>query len=191
MGTRRLAAVVILALVFLGAADSAASPPPQNQPGNPLATQDHLRLSLLLGEWEEEIGYADASSAEDKNTGRWTARTALGLYLRIQYTDTSPGARYRAFGVIAYDSEESIYRMWWYDNQGGIGEYRGQFVDDNTLVLEHSERMAGRAFRERIRYTRVSPNELRTTIEQAWGTGDFKPYLEAVARRTNEGSPRR
>ncbi len=63
------------------------------------------------------------------------------------------------------------YRLWWYDSAAGVGEYRGNFTDEKTLVLEHSGKVEGRRFRERISYTRVSANELHTRIEQAQAIG--------------------
>jgi hypothetical protein len=157
---------------------------------NPLTTEQHLRLAFLVSQWEEEITYTNAQGEQVKGTGRWVARPALGLYLQIQYEGSSPAGPYRAFGVLTYDREEQVYRMWWFDDAAGIGEYRGSFADESSLVLEHNGKVEGKAFRERIRYTRVSPTELRTKIEQAWEGGEFKPFLEGVAHRTGEGPGR-
>ena len=110
----------------------------------------------------------------------------MGLYLIFNYEGRGPQGPYRAHGVLTYAREEQTYRMWWFDDAGGIGEYRGNFTDENTLVLEHRGKSEGRAMRERITYTRVSPTEVRTKIEQAWDTEDFKLYLEATARRTGD-----
>jgi hypothetical protein len=79
--------------------------------------------------------------------------------------------------------------MWWFDSAGGIGDYHGQFTDDNTLAFEHRGKLEGRPFRERITYKRVSPVELRTSIEQAWDHSDFQPYLDAVATRIGDRPP--
>ena len=188
MGARRLAIILISALVLLGAPPRLGS---QQGPGpNPLTTEQHLRLGFLVGQWDEEITYTDAKGSEVKGTGRWVARPALGLYLQIQYEGTSPMGEYRAFGVLTYDHDVQDYRMWWFDDAAGIGEYRGSFTDENTLVLEYSGKAEGKAFRERIRYTRVSPTEVRTRIEQAWEGGEFKPFLEGVAHRTGGGAGR-
>lgn|SRR5574337_614659 len=151
--------------------------------GNPMTLEQHLRLVFLIGRWEEEVTYAEAPASEGKVTARWTARPAMGLYVRIQYEDDAQPRPYRAFGVLTYDREERVYRMWWFDNVAGVGEYRGNFIGENHLVLEHHGKREGKAFRERIRFTRLGPNELRTTIEQAGESGEFRPYLEAVAHR--------
>lgn len=193
MRARRPASLLFLTVLFLSTAGRLGSQqPPAPRPGqgeNPLTTDQHRRLAFLAGQWEEEINYAEAQAGQRRGRGRWLARPALGLYLQIQYKGTSPTGPYRAFGVLTYDREEQIYRLWWFDD-AGIGEYRGEFTDENTLVLEHRGKVQGRDFRERIRYTRVSPTEVRTQIEQAWGTGEFKPYLEAVAHRAGEGPSR-
>ena len=89
---------------------------------------------------------------------------------------------------MTWDREAQIYRLWWFDDAAGIGEYRGSFADANTLVLEHSGKVEGKAFRERIRYIRVSPTELRTKIEQAWQNGEFTTHLEAVAHAPARGA---
>jgi len=158
---------------------------------NPLATQQHLRIAFLTGQWEEQITYAGAKPGEADFSGRWRARALLGLYLQIEYEGQGPQGVYRAFGVLAWDREAQVYRMWWMDDAAGIGEYHGDFTDANTLTLEHSGTVEGRAFRERIRYSRVAPGEVRTQVEQAWGTGAFQPYLEATAKRVQESGGRR
>ena len=187
--------IAALALMTGCAGWSAAQEPPlqrsaprerplaQRPQMNPLATRQHLRLAFLAGQWEEQITYANAKPEEQGFTGRWRARPRLGLYLQIDYEGTGPQGPYRAFGVLTWDREAQIYRMWWFDDADAIGEYKGDFTDENTLMLEHTGTVEGRAFRERIRYTRVSPSEVRTQVEQAWGTGAYQPYLEATARR--------
>ena len=192
-GWRRVAGVVIAALLLAGCAGvaEAQQPPPGPQPAqappaqrpNPLATRQHFRMAFLAGQWEEQITYANAKPGEESFTGRWRARPSLGLYLQIDYEGTGPQGLYRAFGVLTWDREAQVYRLWWFDDAAGVGEYEGDFTDENTLTLEHSGTVEGRAFRERIRYTRVSANEVRTQVDQAWGTGAYQPYLEATARR--------
>ncbi len=185
----RLVMAFLLTLVFFSGGEGAGglqpppATPPQGQGGNPLTTEQHLRLAFLVGQWEEDVTYTGAKPGEDKGTGRWVARPALGLYLQIQYQETSAAGPYRAFGVMTWDRKAQLYRLWWFDDAAGTGEYRGSFADANTLVLEHSGKVEGKAFRERIHYVRVSPTELRTKIEQAWENGEFTTHLEAVARR--------
>ncbi len=181
MGVRRFS----FSAVFL----LAASAVPALGQQNPLATEEHRRLAFLAGQWEEQITYTNAEGQEVKSAGRWVARPTLGLYLQIQYQGTGPQGPYRAFGILTYDRDLGVYRMWWFDDSAGVGEYRGNFTDDDNLVLEYGGKVEGKVFRERIRYTRVAPGEVRTKIEQAWESGEFKPYLEAVAHRT-EGLPR-
>jgi hypothetical protein len=108
----------------------------------------------------------------------------MGRFLQINYEGTGPQGAYRALGVLAYDREMQSYRMFWFDDSGSIGDYRGNFADENTLSLEHRGRVDGRDFRERITYMRVSPTELRTKIEQAWDAGEYRVYLDAQATRT-------
>ncbi len=191
MDARRLAMLFALALLFSALVGSASGPmAARAQGGNPLTTEQHYRLAFLAGQWEEEITYASSPPEQPREKGQWTARPALGLYLVIQYTGASSQPPYRAFAVLTYARDEQAYRMWWFDNAAGIGEYRGNFTDENTLALEHVGKVEGKAFRERIRFTRVSPTEVRTNIEQAWETGEFRPYLEAVAHRTGEAPAR-
>ena len=196
MHVPRAATALLLTLVaFLGPGgrlrgqQPPAAAPAQRPGGNPLTTEQHLRLAFLAGQWEEEVTYAGAKPDEAKGAARWMARPALGLYLQIQYEGASPAGPYRAFGVMTWDREAQAYRLWWFDDVAGVGEYRGNFTDENNLVLEHSGKVEGKSFRERIRYTRVSPTEVHTKIEQAWESGEFKLYLEGVARRT-EGPAR-
>jgi hypothetical protein len=167
-------------------------PPPGKAPNpqlaNPQATEKHRRLAFLAGSWEEEITYADAKPDEAKSTGRWTARPALGLYLNIQYRSGGPRGPYRAFAVLTYDTEQNRYRMWWFDDAGGIGEFSGDFTDSNSLVMEHAGTSEGKPFRERFRYTRVSATEVQTSIEQSWDNGPFKLYLQAVAHRAGDAA---
>ncbi len=173
--------------------NSTQAAPPGKAPGvvqgnprlaNPLATDKHRRLLFLAGEWEEKITYADAKPGEEESTARWRANPVMGLYLNIQYGSGGPRGSYRAFGVLTYDKDQERYRLWWFDDAAGIGEYSGDFTDLNSLVLEHNGKVEGKAFRERMRYVRVSQDEVQTFIEQSWENGPFKPYAQAVAHRT-------
>jgi hypothetical protein len=93
-------------------------------------------------------------------------------------------------GVLTWDDTARIYRMWWFDDSGTVGEYRGAFRDENTLVLEYQGKQDGQDFRERLSYSRLGPGQLSTKIEQAQGSSDFAPYLEATARRMHAGAAR-
>jgi hypothetical protein len=160
--------------------------PPQ-MPQNPRVGPEHRRLAFLLGAWEEKVTYP--GETEKDGSGRWFARPALGMYLHINYEGSGPQGNYRALGILTWDREQQTYRMWWFDDGGGIGEYRGSFTEENSLSLEHHGKVDGRDFRERITYTRITPTQVNTKIEQAWGTGEFKTYLEATANRTGDAPP--
>jgi hypothetical protein len=159
----------------------------QQMPQNPRIGPELRRLAFFLGVWEEKVTYP---GAEEKNgTGRWVGRPALGNFLMINYEGSGPEGNYRALGMLGWDREEQTYRLWWFDDGGGVGEYRGSFAGENALTLEHHGKVDGRDFRERITYTRSAPGELRTKIEQAWGTAEYKTYLDAVATRTGDTPP--
>jgi hypothetical protein len=194
----RFATVVILlglagAPAFPQAAPSGQPPPqrppaqPQPFPQNPAATAEHVKLRFLLGAWEEEVDYSGADAGPGR--GRWFARPALGLHIVIEYQGGGPQGPYRANGILTWDLNDKVYRLWWFDDQGTIGEYRGQFTDENTLALEHRSKVGGRDFRERLIYQRVSPTEVRTHITQSWEGAEFKPYLDAIAIRTGDRPP--
>lgn len=158
-------------------------------PGRP--GPEGRRLAFLVGAWEEKVTYLGESPEQkgEEGTGRWFARPVLGHFLQFNYEGTGPQGPYRAFGVLAYDRETQNFRLLWFDDAGGVGDYRGNFVDGNTLSLEHQGKVEGRDFRERISFTRVSPREIRTKIEQAWETGEYRVYLEAQATRTGGPPP--
>lgn len=165
----------------------AQQPPPRQGPG--LGPQMR-RVGFLLGQWEEEVTYAGREPDASRGRGRWMARPDLGRYLSLRYEARGPEGPYQAMGLLMWDEKQNEYRMWWFDDGGGVGEYRGTFRDEDTLVLEHRGQVDGRDFRERITYTRVTPAEVRTRIEQAYGSEDFKTYLDAIAKRV-EGQPQR
>jgi hypothetical protein len=153
-------------------------------PGRP--GPEGRRLAFLVGAWEERVTYS-GEAPEQKNeggTGRWSARPMMGRFLQFYYEGVGPQGPYRAFGVLGYDREAQNYRLLWFDDSGGVGDYRGNFADENTLSLEHRGKVEGRDFRERITYTRVSPTEIHTKIEQAWDAGEYRVYLDAQATRT-------
>jgi hypothetical protein len=176
-------------LLCIGGAPLFAQQPPQQPPGllNPRAGPEHRRLAFLLGAWEEKVIYP--GQAEKDGSGRWFTRPLLGMYLSFQYEGAGPQGNYRAFGVLAFDRDASGYRMMWFDDAGGIGDYRGHFTDDNTLSLEHRAKVEGRDFRERITYRRISATQVQTVIEQAWDNENYKTYLEASATRTGDAPP--
>jgi hypothetical protein len=185
-------ATLVCFLVAVGcAAQQPQRPPaPQDRPQpfqNPRGGPEQRRLAQFLGVWEEIVVYP--GQAEGQGRGRWFTRPAMGLYLIVQYEGSGPQGDYRAMGVLAWDREAQNYRMLWFDDAGGIGDYLGNFTDDNTLILEHRGKVEGRDFRERITYIRTSPTQLKTRIEQAWEKGEYRIYLEATATRTADQPP--
>ncbi|MBI3484886.1 MAG: DUF1579 family protein [Acidobacteria bacterium] len=190
----KLMGIILVGIICLALPLSAqqeqrpVGPPPGMQgPGRP--GPEGRRLAFLVGAWEEKVTYP-GETPEQKNeggTGRWFARPMMGRFLQFNYEGVGPQGLYRAFGVLTYDRETQSYRLFWFDDSGGVGDYRGNFADENTLSLEHRGKVEGRDFRERITYTRVSPTEIRTKIEQAWDAGEYRVYLDAQAIRT--GAP--
>jgi hypothetical protein len=179
-----IAGIICLALP-LGAQQQRPLAPPQAMQGPGRLGPERRRLAFLVGAWEEKVSYA-GGTPEQKNeggTGRWFARPLMGRFLQVNYDGVGPQGAYRAFGVLTYDREAQSYRMLWFDDSGGVGDYRGNFADENTLSLEHRGKVDGRDFRERITYTRVSPTEIHTKIEQAWDAGEYRVYLDAQAAR--------
>ncbi len=150
---------------------------------NPFSGAEDKKLMVFAGAWQEDVRYAGDPADSPSGKGRWIARPAYGLYLVIGYEGNGPEGDSHAHGVMAYDHEDRVYKLWWFDDAGGIGEYSGNWKDDNTLVLEHKKTAGGRPFRERITYTHVSDDEVHTRIEQAWGTEAYKVYLDASAQR--------
>lgn len=168
--------------------------PPTQPPGQALGPEPR-HLAFLVGAWQEKVKYpAEAADQKDEEgTGRWFARPVLGRFLQFNYEGATPQGPYRALGMLTYDREAQNYRLLWFDDMGGVGDYRGNFTDQNTLSLEHHSKVEGRDFRERISFTRVSPGEVRTRIEQAWDVGAYHIYLEADATRIGpppQGPPR-
>jgi hypothetical protein len=187
--------LILCSALLIGTSTAAQEPPPKIQEpaqrgAGPQARPELRRLAFLLGGWEEEITYAGREAGSDKGRGRWLARPDLGRYLNFRYEGSGPEGDYHALGLLTWDAESQSYRMWWFDDSGGAGEYRGNFRDENTLVLEHRGKVEGRDFRERITYTRAGPGEVRTKIEQAYGDEEWKTYLEATAHRMrDQGRP--
>ena len=150
---------------------------------NPFAGTEDQKLLSLAGAWQEDVRYAGDAAGSPSGKGRWIARPAFGLYLVMNYEGSGPEGDYHAHGVMAYDHEERAFRLWWFDDAGGIGEYTGTWKDANTLVFEHKKNSGGRPFRERITYTLRASDQLETKVEQAWGTEAYKFYMEASAGR--------
>lgn len=187
--------VLIFAFLLMASFSQGQNPPPTDRPAPapPQAQQgppERMRLAFLVGAWEEEITYPGREAGADKGRGRWFARPDMGRYLMFRYEGSGPEGEYRAMGILTRDATTQKYRMWWFDDSGNVGEYTGDFHDENTLVLEHRGQVEGRPFRERISYKRLGPGQVQTTIEQAYGDEDYRVYLEAVAKRT-EGPLRR
>ena len=178
------ALLVFLCLLLLAAVGAAAQEPRPPRPGKgPGPLPELRRLAFLMGQWEEEITYAGREPGAEKGRGRWTARPAMGRFLMFNYEGLGSEGRYAAHGVLNYHAESQTYGLWWFDSEGGSAEYRGKLADDGALVLEHRGTADGKPFRERITYAPVSPAEVRTKIEQAYGDDEYKIYLEAIARR--------
>jgi hypothetical protein len=188
MAAMAAACIPDLSVVAQQQPPASAQQPPFERP---LAGPEYVRLGFFLGTWEEEVTHAGSEgTAPTIGRGRWMARPFLGHFLMFNYEGRGPEGPYRAQGVLTFDRDAQLFRMWWFDDGGGIGDYRGNFTDANTLVLEHQAKKEGRDFRERITYVRVAPGSVRTKIEQAWDSGEFKTVLEASARRGAAGMGR-
>jgi len=184
-----IAGIICLAPPLNAQQQQRAMAPLQAMQGSNRPGPEGRRLAFLVGAWEEKVSYAGETPEQksEGGTGRWFARPLLGRFLQLNYDGVGPQGPYRAFGVLAYDREAQNYRLLWFDDSGGVGDYRGNFADENTLSLEHRGKVDGRDFRERVTYTRVSPTEIHTKIEQAWDEGEYRIYLDAQAART--GAP--
>jgi hypothetical protein len=150
---------------------------------NPFAGPEDQKILTLAGAWREDVRYAGDAEDNPSGKGRWLARPMFGLYLILNYEGMGPEGDYHAHGVMAYDHEDRAYRLWWFDDAGGIGEYTGAWKDENTMVFEHKKNSGGRPFRERITYTHASADAVDTKVEQAWGTEPYKFYMAASAQR--------
>jgi hypothetical protein len=189
----RTATAMVFALICLAAVPATPrqsaqqTEQPSEQQGkrsdNPFAGPEDQKVLIFAGAWQEDVRYAGDPADSPSGKGRWIARPAFGIYLFINYEGTGPEGDTHAHGVLAYDHEDRVYKLWWFDDAGNIGEYSGTWKDDNTLVLEHKKTSGGQPFRERITYTRISQDEVRTRIEQAWGTETYKEHLAALAHR--------
>jgi hypothetical protein len=193
--TKNLLIIQIALLSFLAWPLNAQQPParpapaPLTQAAEPRPGPETRRLAYLVGAWEEKVRYPsdEPGQKEEEGTGRWFARPVLGRFLQFNYEGMTPQGAYHALGMLSYDREAQGYRLLWSDDAGGVGDYRGNFVDENILRLEHRGAVEGREFRERISFLCVSAGEVRTKIEQAWEAGAYRVYLEASATRT--GAP--
>ena len=150
---------------------------------NPFAGPEDQKILAFAGAWQEDVRYAGDPDDAPSGKGRWIARPIFGLYLMVSYEGMGPEGDYHAHGVMAYDHEDRAYRLWWFDDAGGIGEYTGAWKDDTTIVFEHKKMSGGRQFRERMTYTHASDDDLTTKVEQAWGTEPYKFFYEASAHR--------
>jgi Protein of unknown function (DUF1579) len=160
-----------------------AGPAAATRIDSPFAGPEDQKLMTFGGAWQEDVRYAGDPEASPSGKGRWLARPMFGLYLILNYEGTGPEGDYHAHGVMAYNHEDRNYRLWWFDDAGGIGEYTGVWKDDSTIVFEHKKNSGGRPFRERITYSKTSDDEVTTKIEQAWGTEAYKFYMQASAQR--------
>ena len=156
---------------------------PSARTDSPFAGPEDQKLMTLAGAWQENVRYAGDPEDNPSGKGRWIARPMFGLYLILNYEGHGPEGDYHAHAVMAYDREDRTYRLWWFDDSGGIGEYTGAWKDDSTIVFEHKKNSGGRPFRERITYTKTSDGGVTTKIEQAWGTEAYKFYMQATAQR--------
>lgn len=181
--------LLVIAYAFLGMASVAraqnpvAERPAQAAPKAQRGQAESRPLAFLVGAWEEEITYPGREVGADRGRGRWFARPEMGRYLLFRYEGSGPEGEYRAMGMLTRDAATQRYRLWWFDDSGNVGEYTGEFRDDNTLVLEYRGLVDGRPFRERISYQRAAGGRVQTTIEQAYGDEEYRVYLEATAKR--------
>lgn len=150
---------------------------------SPFAGAEDERLSIWTGNWEETVRFAGDAEDKPSGTGKWRAMSFYGLYVVINYELKGPEGPYHAHGVMAFDHEAKAYHLWWFDDGANINNYTGTWKDDSTLVFEQKKTSNGKAFRERITYSKPSEDEVRIRIEQAFGTEAFKLYLESTAHR--------
>jgi hypothetical protein len=152
-------------------------------PPSPFAGPEDERLAVWSGAWEEGVRFAGDPEDKPSGSGRWRAMPFFGLYIVINYELKGPQGNYHAHGVMGYDHEAKTYHLWWFDDGANISQYTGAWKDDTTLVFETKRSSGGKVFRERITYSKPSEDEIRTKIEQAFGTEAFKLYSQSAAHR--------
>jgi uncharacterized protein DUF1579 len=116
----------------------------------PKPTDAHKKLELLVGTWEgEEIMHPSPWTPEGgTRMGRVMNRRALDGFNVIQeYEQIDQGkTTFLGHGVFGYNTKESCYMMYWWDNFGGEGsQFRGNFEGKVLTVANQNEMGHSRA----------------------------------------------
>ncbi|MFY9528129.1 MAG: hypothetical protein WBC04_07040 [Candidatus Acidiferrales bacterium] len=152
----------------------------------PRAIPDWNAWKFLVGEWVSE-GWGEPG----QGIGTFSFITDLQgrVLIRRDHTDY-PANKFRAavlhdsFMVIYVDSETSLTRATYFDNEGHVIQYAVTISADGNTVTFLSDRLPSRPT-FRLTYTNTRPGELELEFEIAAPDEpeQFTKYVGATARR--------
>ncbi len=147
--------------------------------------QPHARLDFLVGTWEHEeqqqIG-GEPVTVSSKRTTRWLPGR---VWLASEATIWGlPGIdEHHGWGYISWDAQAGEYVDLWFDNQSGLlFESRGNWSDDETLVLHGSHVWNGENVDRTIVYRRISDNEYHVESSAHYASGATRSSLRRQRR---------
>jgi len=149
--------------------------------------EHHDKLNFFVGDWKTldkvmPSPMGPGGESEGKALFHWM----LGdFWLAHEYTGEMPDyGHYEGLGITTYDPAAGNYVTYWFGNSGAIvGQYRGDWVDGKSLVLNGATDMEGMTIYERLTWTPVSENEIHFTIEMSTDGREFVLTLDSTYRR--------
>lgn len=149
--------------------------------------EQHDTLNFFVGEWETLDNVMPSpmgagGETECKAAFKWM----LGdFWLAHKFTGEIPDfGPYEGLGLTTYDAVAGNYVTYWFGStQSIVGEYRGDWVDDKSLVLDGSSDMQGTTYYERLTWVKVSDNELRFIIEMSTDGQNYSKTMESTYKR--------
>jgi hypothetical protein len=144
---RRICSGILLPLIFI--AQGYAQQLPCND------TPEFRQLDFWIGEW-------DVLNPKGEHVGESSIQLILGECVVFENYSSARGYAGKSFNI--YNRTQQRWQQFWVDNQGGVLEFSGQYINGQLLYTGESMNREGAKVTHRMSFTNT-PN---TTVRQLW-----------------------
>jgi hypothetical protein len=159
--------------------------PSEAQETTPIQQSPELKvLQQFIGSWEQQIVAKPAEWTPEKTTMGLTTKVEWILGGRMLEIEAawSPN-NLEGLALMTYDAEEKVYRMWYFDSNGGIprGETRGKWDEATKTFTWESSPVNGNTTTQFHRFIDKDTHEWTMVVKD--GTGKVCLDMESKAKR--------
>lgn len=168
----RVAAISPFVLLSVPTAQVVAGPPPEME----------RLIATFEGQWSVRETHEPSAWRPQRATGVGTAQFSRGpgaLSLVQTYRSLLGEFAFEGHGVTWWNAKAQHYEGIWCENTAPDGcDHSGAALwNDNRLIAEYRDDLAGKPTRERRTISNITPNSFKVVIEMAIGEAPLRPAI--------------